>query len=348
MSISDRRPSGADRIVFIHQNKAAYPEIAAYKKYFSGSYASIELGAAELATDAESERAVYWVMMGFYPSPLHARLVVHDYRSLSVGFARRLKDRVKAFGNHKPDLRIYQNDEIRQALCFRDGTPELMIPMGVPDDIARYRNTSATGRNGDFCYIGSMLPERKVDTMIDSFLRRYAASKTLHLFGVASRPLRERYRGHVNITFAGTLRQEELFARLRGFDACVCYFPNHYPHVLQTPTKLLEYAALGLRIICNEQAQSRKAEKRYGIACLWGPADDMFAGAPDRITWSDNATLDPASMLWTSVIRQSGIDSMLDRLSGTRFHGHRDKVFLELEDEDGTTQVCSASPTSPS
>jgi hypothetical protein len=150
--------------------------------------------------------------------------------------------------------------------------------------------------------------------MIAGFLQRYGASKSLWLFGSADDRLQAAFKGHANIVFAGMLSQDELFARLPRFGACVCYFPNHHPHVLQTPTKLLEYAALGLRIIANEHPQSRSSERQYGIACLWGPADDMFADAPDMIDWADNATLDPSPMLWPKVIEQSGVDAAIQRL----------------------------------
>jgi hypothetical protein len=299
------------RVLFIHEHKAAYPEITAYRDYLSGRFAVGEATPEAARADPRLGKAICWHMMGFYPKRLPARFVIHDYRSLSVGFARKTKDRIKGLANHRPDLRIFQNDDIRGAMGFDDGVPELFLPMGVPDNILEYRNRPAVEPIGDYCYIGSMLPERRIDTMIENFLKRYGATKSLWLFGKADDSLKSTFAAHQNVVFPGLVPQAELFGRLGGFGACVCYFPNHYPHILQTPTKLLEYAALGLRIIANEQPQSRIAERHYGINCLWGDAADMFADAPDTLDWPDNSMLDPSPMQWSAVIGGSGIDAAL-------------------------------------
>jgi glycosyltransferase involved in cell wall biosynthesis len=305
-----------DRILFIHEGKAAYPDIAAYKTYFQDRFRVEEASPETARSDAGLADSICWHMMGFYRTRIPAASVIHDYRSLSVGMGRRAKDWVKARFNHRPDLRIYQNESIKRALGINDDVPEIFLPMGVPDFILRYRQSEPrTGqRRSDFCYIGSMLPERRIDRMIDSFLARYGSAKVLSLYGQPSPDLVSRYQKNANVEFAGTLPQSELFSTLGSYSAAVCYFPNHYPHILQTPTKLLEYAALGMRIIANEQPQSRIAAEQYGIVCHWGPADDMFKNAPEQVDWADNASLDPEPMLWSSVIRASGVDAMLDRL----------------------------------
>lgn len=300
------------RIIFVHEGKAAYPDVAACKSHFEDRYIVEERTPAEVA-DGSAGDAVLWYMMGFHVRRPPALATIHDYRSLSVGRGRRLKDRLKRMFNYEPTLRLYQNRAIKQALGFGDSVPELFLPMGVPNDIASYRGAATAG--DDYCYMGSMLPERQVELMIDSFLKRFGAARRLTLFGAAPAALVQRYRSHANIVFSGMLPQPELFGRLGDFGAAVCYFPNHYPHVLQTPTKLLEYAALGMRIIANEQPQSRQSAAQYGIACHWGPAADMFAGAPDGFDWPDNAGLDPTPLLWGSVIRESGVEAALARLA---------------------------------
>ncbi|MGF9764228.1 hypothetical protein AAII07_54915 [Microvirga sp. 0TCS3.31] len=309
----DRR---VNRIVFIHEGKAAYPDVAAYMAYFQDRFRIEEAPADVARADPELANTICWHMMGFYPRRLPAAFVIHDYRSLSVGMGRRAKDWIKARFNHRPDLRIYQNESIKRALSINDGAPEVFLPMGVPDFILRYRQAepSADQSRSEFCYIGAMLPERRIDTMIDSFLARYGSTKVLALYGQPEPDLVNRYQKNTNVRFAGTLPQSELFPILSSYSAAVCYFPNHYPHVLQTPTKLLEYAALGMRIIANEQPQSRISAEQYGIRCHWGPADDMFKNAPGELDWADNASLRPEPMLWSSVIRASGIEVVLDRL----------------------------------
>lgn len=305
------RDADKRRLIFIHEHKAAYPEIAAYKDYFADRFVVEEMTPDQARTAPDNRDTICWHMMGFYPRRLPSGFVIHDYRSLSVGRAKKLKDKIKGLANHRPELRIFQNEDIRAAMGFTDKVPHLLLPMGVPDDILGYRNREGGKPAGDYCYIGSMLPERRIETMIRSFLERFGSSKTLWLYGKPDPDLQRTFAGNANIVFPGMIPQAELFPRLGGFGACVCYFPNHYPHVLQTPTKLLEYAALGLRVVANEQPQSRIAARQYGIECLWGPADDMFAEAPDDFGWPDNSTLDAAPMLWNAVIGGSGIDAAL-------------------------------------
>jgi hypothetical protein len=303
--------TGPRTIHFVHEGRASYPELKAYRKHLVDRAVAVEVTLKEAQAARSLENSICWHIMGFYPRRLPAAFVIHDYRSLSVGVGRTIKDWLKARLNHRPDLRIYQNDSIRLALGFNDDVPEIFLPMGVPDDILDFRSTDPSDPAGDFCYVGSMLRERRIDRMISSFLRRYGSSKTLWLYGTPDKQLKAAFSDCTNVVFAGLLPQNELFHELSRFRACVCYFPNHHPHLLQTPTKLLEYAALGRRIIANEQPRSRMAAEEFGITCHWGPADDMFAEAPDMLDWPDNGSLDPASLSWSSVIRRSGIDAVL-------------------------------------
>jgi hypothetical protein len=261
------------------------------------------------ATDLSE--TVVWMIMGFYPKRPHAGFVVHDYRSLSVGRLWRIKDRIKRWGNAKPDIRIFQNDAMKRAMGFTDNTPTILLPMGVPAPVLDYRTSPSNVYDCDFCYIGVMSAERRTQEMLDSFIKRYGASKTFHLYGAPEPFLIERYRSDPNIVFMGRKDQGEVFAALTRARVAVNYFPLHHPHVLQTPTKLLEYAALGRRILCNEQRQSRFTSQQYGIHCLWGAEHDMFAVSPDDLSWPDNCDFDATPLLWPSVIEKSGIAAWL-------------------------------------
>jgi hypothetical protein len=108
--------------------------------------------------------------------------------------------------------------------------------------------------------------------------------------------------------------QSDLPRILKGAAVGVCFFPDHYPHVLQTPTKLMEYGALGMRILANEHPQSRLTAQHYGIHCRWGSIDDLFAEVPDELDWANNADVDPSPMVWPAVIAQSGVDELINQL----------------------------------
>ena len=147
--------------------------------------------------------------------------------------------------------------------------------------------------------------------MLDSFLKRFGDRKTFHLYGPRNEQLEARYASSANIRFLGVVPQPELPAILKKARVGVCYFPMHYPHVLQTPTKLMEYAALGMRVLANDHPQSRITANRYKLECKWGESEDMFADVPDSLDWSDNFAVDPSDMAWASVIRESGIEQAL-------------------------------------
>lgn len=300
------------KIVFVHEGKAAYPEIAAYRSFFAKSFQTTEAAPSQINDLPDLETTALWYMMGFYPKhPVRAACVVHDYRSLSIGTMRGVKDKVKRYLNARPDIRIFQNAAMRDAMGFHDGVATLLLPMGVPSSILSCRAAAPQPPDGDFCYIGVMSMERKSFLMFDSFLRRFGAHKTFHAYGDPEPAIYNKYKAFPQIVFHGKKNQDEVFEALRRKRVAVNYFPTHAPHALQTPTKLLEYGALGLRLLCNEHPQSRLVAEKMGLSCLWGASDNMFAQVPETLDWPDNQSFDPAPLLWPHVITQSGIAALL-------------------------------------
>jgi hypothetical protein len=298
------------KIYVVHEGKASYPEAAAIEKQFGGDY-EVEVCTPSALVEAESlDASACWHMMGFYPRKPAAKLVIHDYRSLSVGRFRRIKDFCKRVFNARPDLIVFQNEEIRMALGFPKDSRTIILPMGVPDVFVDSRGPGHSVVT-DFIYIGSMLDERRCELMIDSFLGRFGNEKLFQLYGPRNPALEARYSDQPNVQFCGTVPQVELVGVLKQARVGVAYFPNHFPHILQAPTKLMEYGAVGMRILANEQPQNRAAAKLYGIDCLWGPAGDMFKDVPDELDWEDNQQLDASPMRWSSVFRDSGLHEIL-------------------------------------
>ncbi len=307
------------KIYFVHEGRESYPEIDAYRRYFEPTHDTQEIFPSDLTKAEDLSNAICWMIMGFHPQRPAARIVIHDYRSLSIGKTREVKDWVKRVFNARPDIRIFQNDVMAQRMGFADGAPTSFLPMGVPASVLRFRRQKEKPVKAcDFCYIGVMSHERRTETMFNSFLRRYGETKTLHTYGNPEPSLRDRYQDHANIIFHGRKPQEEVFAALQAARAAVNYFPTHLPHALQTPTKFLEYGALGLRVISNEHPRSREAAQTFGFHSLWGPAEDMFANAPDDLVWETNAHVDPTTLLWPAVIEKSGIAALLETIEAQK------------------------------
>jgi glycosyltransferase involved in cell wall biosynthesis len=281
--------------------------------YFGDRFDVREASPKEAAALPEIEQAICWHMMGFYPRRLGCALTIHDYRSLSVGRGRRLKDLMKRVVNATPDVRLFQNQAIREALGFSADGRTRLLPMGVPAPFIAERNR-VEPHKGDFIYIGSMLAERRCERMLDSFVKRFGTTRRFDLYGPRNLDLEARYGGQRNIIFHGLVDQAELPRILKSARVGVAFFPDHYPHVLQTPTKLMEYAALGMRILANEHPQSRLTAQRFGLQCRWGSIDDLFASVPDDLGWDDNQSFDPTPMGWAVVIAKSGVEQLIDQL----------------------------------
>ncbi|GAU03429.1 glycosyltransferase [Burkholderia stabilis] len=301
-------------LFILHPGKAHYPEIDAYTTYFAARGFEVASGCADdHARLASPDDWILWCIMGFYPVAPRARAVIHDYRSLSVGRLAPLKDKIKRHLQHTPDLRIFQNARLRDALAFRDGTPTLVLPMGVPDWIFSLAHGPVpAGPAGRFCYIGEMSTERRFDNVLNAYRTyRRLPDDTLVLVGEPEPTIRARFANVPGITFTGRLPQRDALSVVARSDYAVCYFPTHRPHCYQTPTKLLEYAALGKRILCNDSATHAALSQQFGIRChMAGPA--IFDGLPDPLPAV--APNDPARLrhiAWRTVIDASGVAEWL-------------------------------------
>ena len=306
-------------INFIHDDKALYPTIRGYRDFFSGSYEVRETSLRQYLKQGDPERSVLWFMMGFYPLPAPPALAtIHDYRSLSVGLLAPLKDRLKALCNFKPDLRILQNEVMSEMIGFADGVPQLFLGMGVPSSLpAKARKPAPGPPDFDFVYIGTVSKERRSGALIDSFLRRYPSGRRLLLIGPADPGIVKAYRGCRSIVFAGQLTQAETFDLVMRSKVAVSHFPSHRPHSYQTPTKLIEYAALGRPILANDSPMNLATIRQYDIRATV-TSGDIFATAPEPEEIAESPVPDPCPYTWTAVIAKSGIEARLKALIAAR------------------------------
>ncbi|MBR8129737.1 glycosyltransferase [Burkholderia ambifaria] len=302
------------KIYILHPGRAHYPEIDAYTTYFTARGVEVVAGCLDdYARLAAPGDWILWCIMGFYPRALRARIVIHDYRSLSIGRAAPMKDWIKRHLQPTPDLRIFQNERLRDALAFRDGVPACLLPMGVPDWIFTLAHEPVpAGPAGRFCYIGEMSIERRFDDVLHAYQDyRRSPDDTLVLVGEPDPRIRARFANVPGIAFTGRLSQRDALRVVARSDYAVCYFPTHRPHCYQTPTKLLEYAALGKRILCNGSATHAALSRLLGIRChMAGRAifDDLPAPLPS-IPSNDPARL--RHMAWRTVIDESGVAEWL-------------------------------------
>ncbi|CAM2171439.1 Glycosyltransferase [Burkholderia latens] len=311
------------KVFILHPGKANYPEIAAYgRRLRTHGFEVFDGDLDAYARFPDRQQCILWCIMGFYRALPPARFVIHDYRSLSVGRLAALKDRVKRALNVRPDLRIFQNARMRDAMAFRDGVRSLLLPMGVPDwifDPARAdahdaRQTAA----GRFCYIGEMSRERGFDKVLAAYRdARRDEADTLVLVGNPEPEIRAAFADTPGIRFVGRVPQPDALRIVRDSEYAVCFFPYHRPHCFQTPTKLLEYASLGKKIVCNDAPSNVRTAHELGIQCHVTGAtifDELFPLSKIRASCPDPAAM--KSLEWGRVIERSGVLAYIDAVAG--------------------------------
>jgi glycosyltransferase involved in cell wall biosynthesis len=305
------------KIYILHPGKANYPEIDAYTEYFRGSGCDVSSGTLkEYREIKDPDTYVLWCIMGFYPRKLTARYVIHDYRSLSIGSNSALKDRIKKAFHPRPNLRIFQNEPMCELMGFQDEVDTIFLPMGVPDWI--FATDAAQNHalpSGTYCYLGEITRERGFVGFLSDFLLARRDSDSLVLVGPVEKEIADAYQRSPGILFTGRLSQRDALAVVRNCEFAVSTIPYTRPYNVQTPTKLLEYAALGKRIICNDSPSNLVAAAAFGIQCrVTGP--DVFSGIcdfhGDTVPLNDPSTL--VHLRWKNVIAASGVDCYLGRV----------------------------------
>ncbi len=299
------------KIVFIHEGNYSCPEIAAYQAYFGDRYEMRSSRYSELRRDEDYSQSALWYLMGFYPKKVRAAFIVHDYRSLSLGKLGWFKDQLKRFGNHRPHLRLFHDKQTKERMAFQAGVPQEVLWVGVPEVTQKFRAVPDRYAH-DFCYIGTFSAERDSAAMIHSFLKAYGHTKTLLLIGKVEDGLDQQFEAFPNIIFKGKLPQEAVFSLLQRSEFAVCFFPYHRPHCYQIPLKLLEYAALGKKIIANDAPSNLRVSQELKInVTIMGNVGSMFPSEETLGEVKDNCDFDATELFWSNRIRASGVEHYL-------------------------------------
>jgi glycosyltransferase involved in cell wall biosynthesis len=160
--------------------------------------------------------------------------------------------------------------------------------MGIADDefLAIDGVSAAPGvRNSQrmtLAYLGTLSAQRRLEMLVDmlKLIRLHGIEAKLLLVGDGQRPedrLRLECRAgelgiHEHLEITGFLPRSEALARVSQAQVCLSpFFPT--PILRSTsPTKLVEYLALGLPVVANDHPEQRRAlrESRAGVCVPWG------------------------------------------------------------------------------
>jgi len=233
-------------ITIIGGKKAYLSERFAYKDYFENNgfkvYLKDEVGLFE-----RMETDIIWVMMGFHFLRNGTSKVVHEYQTIPVYgncLTRFYSYILKRYFSIKPNLRIFKNEAIKKYFNFKDNVPYLYRDMGISD---KFLNHYKKNKKYDFVYLGSMSKERKIGNLLNFFINNLNQHSLL-LIGEIPEELNP-YLKYNNIYSTGKLPYHQVPEYLGLCEYGIHYVPNGFSFNLST--KLLEYAAVGLKIVSN-------------------------------------------------------------------------------------------------
>ncbi|HUO67124.1 MAG TPA: glycosyltransferase [Gammaproteobacteria bacterium] len=196
----------------------------------------------------------------------------------------------------RSDLIIVQSDEMKRAVAANGIPPEriLPVPMGVRSDLLSTQNEARSDavKSPAVLYLGSMVPVRRLDFVIQAFARVVKAvpDATLYMVGGeraeyidALRAEAERLRIDRRVVFTPTLPRAEALTWVRAADVCLSPLTPTPILEVASSTKLVEYMALGKAVVGNHQPdQTLVIEESGGGLCVPYQVD-AFADAVIRL-----------------------------------------------------------------
>ncbi len=282
---------GHDFLMFKRLKAERYDFVQVKDKYIAAVLAII-------ATRLNKTRFVYWCSYPFPEASLYevkvgtARYPVFWYIRGQVLHVM-LYRIITKFADHI----FVQSEQMKRDFIYNGVAADKLtpVPMGfVPEDFQAFEASSAPAPNGvnatnSVVYLGTLIRARKLDFVIRAFAKvlEKIPTATLHFVGAGEDPedeaLLQRESARLNISdavfFTGLLPQSEAIAHVK--DASVCVSPFYPTPILNStsPTKLIEYMALGKAVVANDHPEQRLVleESQGGICVAW--EEGAFAAA---------------------------------------------------------------------
>ena len=194
--------------------------------------------------------SVVWWFCGHVPPREAHRLrrafQIHEYASASCPPYAWLKDQVKHWTQPQPDYRIFQNGWVRERMGFSDDVPYAIRDMGIGEHFFE-EPSHRTTPEFDVVYLGGL---SHLLAFIP-FLRAIdEAGCSLLLVGDVPLELEAHLPQYVTCT--GRVPQTQVPHHLRRARFGLNLIPKKAPFQQQTSIRVLEYCAVGLRVISND------------------------------------------------------------------------------------------------
>jgi glycosyltransferase involved in cell wall biosynthesis len=221
----------------------------------------------------------------------------------------------------KEDIRAHGIDPAKISPVLTGFDPNSILP-------AQPRTDSQGPPGVTLAYLGTLVAARHLEVLVDMLarLRSSGIPVRLLLVGHADRErdtlMLQRHAAELGVSehmeITGFLPQREALARVRQADICLSpFYPS--PVLLSTsPTKLVEYLALGCPVVANDHPEQRfiLRESRAGVCVPWGARH--FARA---VRWlmarshAERAAMGSRGRAWVEVNRTYA--RIADQMEGT-------------------------------
>lgn len=293
-------------ILIVRGKKAYLPEADAYKSFFKKNY-NIKI-VEKLEKEDLRWADIIWKFMGIdinFFKYKKEQYIIHDYRSLSKDV---YKDKIREKINLKPNLRIFLNEEVKKGFKFEDNILNIKLDMGIDKKfISKNKNEK---KEFKFVYCGAINKFREIDKVLEWFLKNSSKEDKFLLIGEPSEEIKKEFLKYSQLKFIGKIDYEFIPEYLQKAEYAFCNIPNIFPYNIQTPTKLLEYIAMNLKIISNKTPwinkflKENKEEKIY----LYEALEDINIQKLEQYSFQN---INMEKYLWDNIIQKSGLINIL-------------------------------------
>jgi glycosyltransferase involved in cell wall biosynthesis len=241
---------------------------------------------------------IFWLT---FPYPENELQCARD-RTARYPWVARIRGLVSGWALYKwilprCDHVFVQSERMKHDICAHGIDAEKMSPILMGFDLGSISAVSRKTKDGQqpsvtLAYLGALDAGRHLEVLVDmlAVLRNAGTDARLLFVGNADRlhdqlMLEHRAEGlgisrHVEIT--GLLPQSQALERVASADVCLSPIFRSPIFDVGSPTKLIEYLALGIPVVANDHPEQQQIlrESRAGVCVPWGARH--FARA---VTW---------------------------------------------------------------
>lgn len=301
------------KILYERKPNVYLPEIDAYCTYLAQNHPQVQAfdsGAMDAAEIAGASFDAVWKFMGFDSTKSSSSCyVIHEYGSLSVPPFARAKNWLKKIVNVRPQQRVFLNARVRNDFGFCDDVPTHLRDMGIDARFFVEASQKMAIPEFDFVYCGSLYRDRSVMEFLKFCAQSPTMGRVLVVGEVTSEDANDLERSG-RITLTGRIPYHQVPDVLCTARFGLNIIPDMYPYNIQTSTKILEYAAVGLPIISNSYPWVRQFEQERGGRFFYLPKDLHRLTLRD-VEGFDFVTPDVSDLRWSHVIKRSGVFDFL-------------------------------------